>query len=313
MLTQSAKARIAYTGPALVDGAMDVRELAPSLLAFADLIEKANEAIGGEQKIQVLLNQDSFQKGSFDITTILQCSLLEQAKLFVSSADENGLSDLMTVLGWGGVTGGTIVAGIFSLLKRIRGRKIKKAESKENKVILQLEDSEIIVTTENTMKVFVHADCRKAIEQVMKPLEKRGIDSFELRNPDTPDDKHALEEIQKEEQAYFKVPPIAKHEEVERLPEQEMTVKITSITFEKNYKWRLTDGNNTFWAKIEDTDFLDKVEKGLFSFTNGDMLRIRYYIQQTVQNDTLSSEYVVTKVLELKKRPEQIELDFDMT
>lgn len=61
MMNMSEKARIAYTGPALADGVMDIRELAPSLLAFAELIENANEALGKEQKIQVLLNQDSFQ------------------------------------------------------------------------------------------------------------------------------------------------------------------------------------------------------------------------------------------------------------
>jgi len=42
------------------------------------------------------------------------------------------------------------------------------------------------------------------------------------------------------------------------------------------------------------------------------MLRIRYYIRQKTKDDSLSSEYIVTKVLELKKRPEQIKLDFDI-
>ena len=67
-MTQSAKARIAYVGPALDNGEMDVRELAPALLAFAGLVESANAAIGGKQNIRVMLNQDSIRKGSFDIT-----------------------------------------------------------------------------------------------------------------------------------------------------------------------------------------------------------------------------------------------------
>lgn len=51
------KARIAYAGPALTDGEMDVRELAPALIAFAEFISNAGKAIGCEQNIKVMLNQ----------------------------------------------------------------------------------------------------------------------------------------------------------------------------------------------------------------------------------------------------------------
>ncbi len=162
------------------------------------------------------------------------------------------------------------------------------------------------------MKVYLYADCRKSIEKVLMPLKGEGIESFELRNPDCPQDKKPIESITKEDVHYFKAPPVESVEREETSTEQEITVKITSITFEKGNKWRLTDGNNTFWAKIEDEKFLSKVEQGNVSFTNGDMLRIRYYIHQKMKGDSLSREYIVTKVLELQKRPEQIKLDFDI-
>ena len=41
------------------------------------------------------------------------------------------------------------------------------------------------------------------------------------------------------------------------------------------------------------------------------MLRIRYYIQQGIKNNKLHSEYVVTKVLEVRHAPKQIKLDFE--
>lgn len=306
----TAKTRIAYNGPALASGEMEIKELAPALLAFAELIENANKALGNDRKIQVLLNQDSLRRGSFDITTILQYSILEQAKLFVSDADANGLTALMTVLGWGtGISGA--ICGIFSLLKKIRNRKITRIKpDKEHKVEIHLEDGDIIITTQDTMKIFMNVSCRESIEKVVSPLQNEGIDSFELRDPKSPSNKDALEAIHTGEIEFFTAPPAKQVEEKEQLPEQEMTVKITSITFEKGYKWRLTNGNSTFWASIEDTEFLDKVERGEISFTNGDMLRIRYYIQQTVKSNSIASEYIVTKVLEIKKRPEQIELDF---
>ena len=58
------KARIAYAGPALTDGEMDVRELAPALIAFAEFVSNAGKAIGCEQNIKVMINQDTLNKGS---------------------------------------------------------------------------------------------------------------------------------------------------------------------------------------------------------------------------------------------------------
>lgn len=106
-------------------------------------------------------------------------------------------------------------------------------------------------------------------------------------------------------------PPAASiaDEEPKESSEQELLVKISLISFEKG-KWKLTDGNNTFWAKIEDEGFIKNVESGTLSFTNGDMLRVKYYTKQYIKNGSLTTDYIVTKVLKLEKRPEQIKLDF---
>jgi hypothetical protein len=102
------KARIAYGGAAIENGAMDVRDLAPALIAFSDLIRQISDVIGSEHNIKVMLNADSIRRGSFDITFLLDINILEQAKLFMSGAEESGLKDLMEVLGWGG----TATAGV---------------------------------------------------------------------------------------------------------------------------------------------------------------------------------------------------------
>ncbi|MBR4909387.1 MAG: hypothetical protein IKZ43_10295 [Acidaminococcaceae bacterium] len=305
------KARIAYNGPALSNGEMDVRSLAPALIAFADLVDNVNRVIGGENRIRVLLNEDSIQKGSFDITFLLETGLMQQAKLFVGLVEQTGLAALMEVLGWG-VTGATVVGGIFTLIKHVRSRKLSGIQRIENnKSEISLEDGEKIITTENTLKVFLDVNCRVSIEKIIEPVTKEGIDSFELRDPDNVKDKQPLEIVTKKETEDFVAPPAASavDEEPIQSEEQELLVKISLISFEQG-KWKLTDGNNTFWARIDDETFCKQVEKGELSFANGDMLRVRYYIKQSIKSGNLYSEYIVTKVLELKKRPEQIQLDF---
>ena len=303
------KARIAYTGPALEQGEMPIRDLAPALLAFAHLVESSYRAIGGSNSVQVLLNQDSLRKGSFDITFLLNLDILQQVKLFVASSKDVGLEDLMTVLGWG-ATVGSAGKGIFWLVQKIRSRRIQSiAPSGDNKAKITLEDGEIIETTKGTIKVLLDVDCRVGLEEIMKPLKKEGVESIELRNPDGADDKAPLVRIPKEEAPVFKAPPAEDVNEASTEREVESLVSIVSINFQ-NGKWRFSDGSAVFWASMEDEAFNNKVEKGEVSFTNGDMLRVRLRVSQFIKDGKLSSEYVATKVLEQRKVPKQIKLDF---
>ena len=309
LVSEIKKARIAYSGKALDDGTMPVRDLAPALLAFSELVENAYKAIGGERQIKVLLNQDSLNKGSFDITFLLNLDFAEQLKMFVSGAQANGLSDLMTVLGWG-TTLTAISGGIFALVKKIGARKIKKIDSKENRVEMMLDDGETILTTPNTLKVFMNVDCRLSIEKIVDPLKQSGIDSFSLRDPNRPDDKAPLVDINKMEVDIFKAPPAEEEADMDqKTSEMEMLARIITVNFELG-KWRLSDGNNTFWASIEDDDFLKQVERRDLAFRKGDTLRIKYYIHQTIRNGKLATEYVVTHVIELREAPRQIKLNF---
>ena len=307
------KARIAYIGPALDAGTMPVKELAPALLSFAELVENCYKAIGGQDKIKVMLNQDSLRKEAFDITFLLDIDFLKEVKLLMASAKESGLDDLMTVLGWGTTVAG-IAGGVIALIKKIRGRKIKRIEHKPDAVVeITLEDDETVKTTEDTLKVFLSFDCRLSLEHVLKPLKSEGVEAFELRDPEDSENKTPVVVVSREESSEFKTPPAAADEDAEtESGEQIMLARIVSLNFEDG-KWRLSDGTNTFWASIEDEDFLSRIDRGETSFTKGDTLRIQYRLKQTVKGGKLATEYIVSKVLEQRKAPKQIKLDFEDT
>lgn len=312
-MSHTMKARIAYTGPVLDDGEMDIRELAPALLAFADLVKYANREIGGENEIKITINQDSIQKGSFDLTFMLSTTLLQEATALVGMAQHNGLADLLTILGWGVVCAESPnkIISVFQLIKCLKNKVIETTKHVGNgDVKIVLKNNEEVTTTEQALRVYLDVNCRMAIEGIIRPVkEKEGITGFEIRTPDK-NDGEPIEKITKEEAIMFDAPTIEIPNEELKTSERELLVQIISLNFE-NGKWRVTDGNNSFWATIQDDNFLHKVETRELLFGKGDMLLISCYDHQYVRNGKLSSDTIITKVKEVRRKLKQLSLPFE--
>ena len=77
-----------------------------------------------------------------------------------------------------------------------------------------------------------------------------------------------------------------------------MVLSIASVVFREGNKWRLSDGENTFYATIEDEAFLARMRQGSVSFRSGDMLRCRMEVTQVRRGGRLHTERRVLEVLE---------------
>lgn len=303
------KIRIAYTGEALDNGAMDVRDLAPALMAFGELVVRANEVIGNTQQVKVMLKADDIRKGSFDINMELVQSGIEQLKLLIGAADASGLGALLTVLGWADI-GKNIISGVFSLIKKVAGRKIQKVEDNGTCIKIIIEN-EVICTDYSTFKVYMDSKARESIAKVVAPVAQEGIDGFELRNPGNLESKEAIESVTKDVLDLYDAPETEIVEQ-EQKP-QTMILKIANLSFMDENKWRFTDGNgNYYWMKIEDKNFLDDVVSRRAQFACGDMLELEYVVKQKIYpNMKISNEYTVIKVIRIIQAPTQIKLDLE--
>src|SRR5687767_6398649 len=75
--------QVVYDGPALAGSTIDVRELAPALLAFGDVIEQANFTLNNGRTSVALRVNASFKSGCFGIDFSVVQSLMNQvAALF---------------------------------------------------------------------------------------------------------------------------------------------------------------------------------------------------------------------------------------
>ena len=87
---------VSYEGPAVRDGLMDVRELAPALLAAGTLIQKANTVLNGKVSQVSLQVKSDFRRGSFIVSLVADQNIIEQAKAFLLQHPE--IADLKNIL-----------------------------------------------------------------------------------------------------------------------------------------------------------------------------------------------------------------------
>ena len=143
---------------------------------------------------------------------------------------------------------------------------------------------------------------RKSIEGVIKPLDRDGIDGFEIREGGA--SSHF--KISSSEKSYFTV---STDKDILNDKEREIYVNVNSLSFKKDNKWQFNEGGNSFNAKIEDKDFLNKISNNEVSFSKDDILKIRIReIQYTNSFGELKIDKIITKIIhhEISSKKEKL-------
>lgn len=289
--------RITYDGAALQSHEIDVRVLAPALLAVGDLLEHANRIINdGQAKVSVNV-KGSLKTGSVNIDFAVVQGIVAHAVDFLSGKEITAAATLLALLGFSAKDG---VNSALKVIKWMRGRAIRKVEMQEKSATLFVDDDQLEIELE-VLELIRDYDLRRSIESVLEPLERDGIDVFAVGT-----DTEILETISKDERAWFKSPPaVSRDLETNRY---QKSVQIERIEFSETNKWRFYDGAGSFYATIIDSEFLNKIALNEAAFSRGDTLRVDIEERQRIEGDRLKSEYVITKVLEHRRGMKQISL-----
>ena len=308
MNKDKSKLTIAYTGEAVDDGTMDVSVLGPALMALGTLVNEANKIINNDNStIAVKVNAD-FQKGSFEIQLDVIRTLADQLQsLFTNHIS---VEQLLEYLGLG-ATVQSIVGGpsVIDIIKWVKKRKIDKAIKNNDRTATLVIQDESVTVNIDVLNIYMSVPVRESLDAMVAPTKRSGIDSFEVRNGK--DYKSSIQVISKEESESFMFDE-SDFSQTEEVDVQRYTqwVTILTVNFEE-LKWRFRSGENKYYAKVDDEDFLKKIEGGL-AFTKGDMLQIELEDSTHIKPDGhIRHEYRVTKVLKIQKRAREIPLPFD--
>ena len=278
---------LAFEGPAIEDGSMSVNDLAPALLAVKDLFSDANKVLNGRETPVNLYVQASSQ-GSFEISLQLTQGFVETI-MTLARQDHDAAALVDVVFG----SDGTV--GVIAMIRWLKGRKtedVRRVETEDGDFVLQREDGERLPVPRAVLTAGTDTGVRRGISRAyVGVLDAEGIDSVTAKG-----DRGILLEVTKDEREYLREPELEGTTVTDDT--REMAFTLSSPSFVRGNKWRLSDGASTIYASIEDEDFNRKVQTRSITFGMGDVLRCRTRVRQYVSDEgRLRVEYTVEKVL----------------
>jgi len=299
-MSDTAYFQIVYDGPALENNEMDVRDLAPSLVAIADLLEEANTIVnGGGTKVNVNVH-GSFKSGSFGIDfNLIQTSFQDFLHLF-GSDNVTAAVNLLALIGFMG--GG--VKGLVALLKVLKNRSIQKIDNIENnRVRIQITTEEIVEFDSQVIDLYRSQRIRDALEKIIsEPLSRAGINEFRALSPK--DNEPVI--VRKEEKEYFQTPLLG--DELLGESENIAYLQVVNVSFKEDNKWRFSRGEQTFFGSIEDKIFLAGINRHEINFYKDDILKVRLKTKDILTDKGMRSEYIILEVLEHRSTARQLPL-----
>lgn len=297
-MEEMTKFRITYDGPALATHEMDARDLAPALLAMADLLDASVKALHGDRAKAQINVKGSFKTGSFNIDFNTAVSFVKAVKDIFAGDGMTAVANAIAVLGFLGFVG---KKGVTHALKWMRGRRITNVQIEQSGLARIFCDQDSIEVEIEVLTLLRDVAVRESLDQVLAPLDREGVDTFAAGT-----DTQAYVVIDQAERAYF-APP-AGVEELLLEDTRRMVFSILSLAFKDDNKWRLSDGTSTINALISDAGFLAGVNSNEISFSKGDVLICNVLVKQWLTQSGARTEYEIVEVIEHRHAARQIPL-----
>ncbi|WP_036011382.1 hypothetical protein [Robbsia andropogonis] len=280
------KFHVVYDGPALAEHRMDVRDLAPALIAIADLFTAANREVNGDKADVNVEVHASFKAGSFGIDLVAAQQIVAQIRDMFAGNTATAICNASGILGL--VTGGGV--GLISLLRRLGGKKPVKIEQVGDVARVWITETESLDVELGVLKLYRSKTVRLSLEKTLEPLEREGITDFGIVRG-----HEVVLDIKAEELPLFRA-SIDSEEVVSEATTRKL-LQIESVAFKDGNKWRVHDGASQFYATVEDADFLARIDAGE-RFGKGDVLIVDLRQTQTVVGAKLANDFAIVKVIE---------------
>ncbi len=274
---------LTYDGPSLADHTMDVADLAPALVALSQFMKSAARLTQGED-FQVVVRAKALETGCFQIVLDVSGSFASQVVDLLAGKTATAIANLL------GITGGAL-----GLITWIAGRKVRRLRpSRKGYTVIELEDGVEVEVPEAEALVALDPPARAALEKVVEPLEKDGIDTVAFKMPS------GTVTVTESDIDAFKAVVHAGDEILETTAP--MVFSIVSLSFQPGNKWRLSTGKGApISVTVDDADFIDRVQRSEIAFAKGDFLICLVRTTSREAQGKLVTDYTIVKVQEHRR------------
>jgi hypothetical protein len=294
---------VKYEGDALRDGRMPVRDLAPALLALGQLFTEASQLLYPQNE-PVALDIQATREGSFEVELILHGAGAAWDQISTNPVNSAATLILFKEM----IIGSSVDPSLLGLIKWLKGKLVVEESPgpEPGEVTLKAEDGSQVTVKSEVAGLNRDPQIRKKAREVVEPLKRPGMDNLEIRSS-----AESSLRLEKDDVPAFEVPEI---EDAEVLSEQEIDVYLDVLTAEleqgSTRKWRFGGLGATFWAPIEDTEFMEKYSHREQLLGVGDRLHAKVKIIQKRDPSTskIRLERQVMEVKEVIEAPEQLSL-----
>lgn len=271
----TAQLSLKYHGKAVDEGRLNVYEAAATMLAFSEFVTEAGRIVFGP-KVEMRAQVEGFRQGSF--LTDMMFQLVGPAIPLLASVD---MGEVIKTL-----------KSAFDLYKHLKGSPPKEVSQVNNtqSVNITNQDGKVINISINSLHLVMSDRGTEAVERfVQTQLNTEDLDGVEILKG-----RKTLASATRSEAAYFRSVATT-------LPVTDNTFEyaltVEAPVFKEGNKWRFSDGGSSFFADIEDPDFIHKVNAGE-SFAKGDVLRVKMRVEQERRGSELTTNRTVISVLE---------------
>lgn len=300
---------IRYDGPALTNHLMDVQDLAPALLALADIVQIANKKFNGPHaSMKVLVDADVEQR-CFQLDLSLVQSILEQAKGFFADERVKTAEEIAKAIGL--VAGGGI--SLFKLIrwlagKREAGTQFQVTSSGGTTVIVTGDGNNISVSNDVYALATDPAVVAKA-KRVVQPLRREGYDTLAFVDHDEIIDQITAAEAKAIGDAPSTLVAAA-HEEISEI---RGPIRIKSAQYEGAAKWSVLWGGKAIEVTMPG-DWVDAFQANEIDAPPNTILDVVMEVRVSLDekgNATSAPAYSVIEITATKPPPKpmkQVEL-----
>ena len=276
---------------------IDSNTLINSLVHTTNILQEINKYLDASHKIEIKIKAP--EKGSFLLHLEIWDFVIENGPKIFSSANV--------------AYAGTIIASLAALLKirqHLKGEKPKSIEKQEagNETRIENANGDTIIINNAVFNIYEKSTIvNEAISKNFDTLrEEPAITAFEILDAKG---KKLVEVDSEEFEVMSKDSHVPKEEEKEKV--EKSILNIVRLSFEKNHAWEFYYRGNKIKAKIEDSVFQSRIDKGE-SFAKGDSLIVQLKIRQIWDdsvNTYINKSYSIVEIIKHSSKHDSSQRD----